>query len=192
VKGRRMGKATRAHHFVLSLRGGGGHVAFVPLLLLRNMKVTMLKIGDEVEVVVHRCEDYGVFARSGGGEEIFVTAPELSWSQPVNTHELLGKKITVKILRLNSAEDIWAASARHANAVSNPYREFLDAPPEKKFRAKVTHRWTPKLGIDVRLDNGARGKLLEHDENLKLGEIILVRIVEVDPGVAAHLVVQRV
>ena len=136
----------------------------------------MLKVGNEVAAVVYRCEDYGVYARSDDGEEIFVTAPELSWSLPANTYDLLGKKINVKILRFSSGNKSWVASARHAHDVPNPYREFLDVPPGTKFRARVTHLFRDGESY-VKLDNGTSGILSGHDENLKVGEIIFVKIV---------------
>ena len=154
----------------------------------------MLKVGDDVEVLVYLCEDYGLFAKGPNDEQIFIHMPEITWSRahPVDVIDFLNRMVNVKISKFVSEFNEWYASIRRAHGVPNPYDELLNVSPDRGFLAKVRTLWRPDgagVGNYVVLENGTYGRLLENDENLKINEEILVRIIEVDPS-KGELVVQ--
>ena len=77
----------------------------------------MLAVGDILSAVVYREEQYGVYLRHGE-VDIIVLAPDMSWTQhkPADCFDLIGKFVSVKLLRYIEDRSIWRASIKDARS----------------------------------------------------------------------------
>jgi ribosomal protein S1 len=142
----------------------------------------MLKIGETINALVYREEPYGVFLRYEGNE-IFVHLPELSWTdrRPANECGLMDKMIEVKIIRYDSKENQWSASARKVDGVENPYLEMSKAPDGFVFHGKIFMKSLGRYLVIFR--NGVTGELVDDTRGIpiEVGQGVSVSIVSIEP-----------
>lgn len=147
-----------------------------------------LEVGQKVEGVVSRVVDFGVFIDLGGIDGL-IHISELSWSRVKKTSSLfsVGDKVTAVVLNIDKEKGKVSLSIK--NLEGNPWDNI-----EQKYEigqiveGKVVRM--VQFGAFIELENGVDGlvhisqispkHVLKPDDELKVGQIIKVKIIDID------------
>lgn len=98
----------------------------------------MLRIGDIVDAVVRRIEEYGVYL-AADGDTILVLIPYIGWQRVRHPSAVvsIGQQVRVKIQRYCEEYGVYVGSIKAAHPELNPYLRLVALPPGTILRAKV-------------------------------------------------------
>src|ERR1043165_542541 len=141
----------------------------------------MLKSCDIVDMLVSKVEPFGLYGMSDD-EVVFVPIPELAWKPVRSPPDLfhVGDTVKVVILRMNDIDHHAVGSIRQLDRQGNPYLAIAQNVP-KDAAITGTVVFITKDWVTVELSNGCRGHFpSQNNQHYKRGEVVKVRIMEVD------------
>jgi len=147
-----------------------------------------LKIGQEVEGIVKKIVDFGVFVNIGGLDGL-IHISDLTWERINHPSEVLniGDKVKVKIINLDKKKNRISLSLKET--LPKPWDIFIQ---NKKVGDIVTGKVVKvfNFGLLVKLEEGVDGlvhiselsteRVKSPSDKLKVGDIIQVKIINID------------
>jgi len=154
----------------------------------RDELLASLEIGQQVAGVVSRVVDYGAFIDLGGADGL-VHISQLSWQRVRRVSDVIkeGDHVTVTVLDIDPEKGKVSLSLKDIN--DNPWHRIAEKYPIGSVVEGRVARLAP-FGAFVNLEEGVDGlvhisqiadrHLTKPDEALSIGDVIWVKVIDVD------------
>ncbi len=147
-----------------------------------------IEVGQKVEGTVSRLVDFGAFVDLGGADGL-IHISEMSWGRVKKASDVLkeGDKVTVSVLNVDKEKGKISLSLK--DVIENPWNNISEKYPVGEIVEGKVVRHVP-FGAFVELEPGVDGlvhisqiaqkHVVKAEDELKIGEIIKVKVMEVD------------
>jgi 4-hydroxy-3-methylbut-2-enyl diphosphate reductase len=155
----------------------------------RSEIFTKIEVGQSLEGTVSRLVDFGAFIDLGGGVDGLIHVSELSWKRVRKPSDILaiGDNVKATVIKFDPEKGKISLSLKDINA--NPWNNVTEKYPVGEIvEGKVAR--LAQFGAFITLEEGIDGlvhisqiadrRIAKPDEELTLGEIIKVKVVEID------------
>jgi len=147
-----------------------------------------IEVGQKVEGTVSRLVDFGAFVDLGGADGL-IHISEMSWGRVKKASDVLkeGDKVTVSVLNVDKEKGKISLSLK--DVIENPWNNISEKYPVGEIVEGKVVRHVP-FGAFVELEPGVDGlvhisqiaqkHVVKAEDELKIGEIIKIKVMEVD------------
>lgn len=147
-----------------------------------------LEIGSKVKGTVSRITDFGAFVDLGGVDGL-IHISEMSWGRITNPKEVLKEGQEVEVIILDVDKEKGKISLSLKDSANNPWSLAVEKYPVGSITEGKVVRMVP-FGVFVELEAGVDGlvhisqiankHVVKPEDELKVGEVIKVKVLEVN------------
>ena len=147
-----------------------------------------IEVGKKVSGTVSRLTDFGAFVNLGGVDGL-IHISEMSWGRITNPKEIVAEGDNVEVIILDVDKEKGKISLSLKDVVANPWSEVATKYPVDAIVEGKVVRVVPfgafvelEVGVDglVHISQIANKHVTKPEDELKIGEIITVKVIEVN------------
>lgn len=141
-----------------------------------------LKVGDEVDLVITRAEDYGLWS-TYGDFDVLILITEVSWTASFGSCKQVataGDRVKAKVIRLVPEERKASASMKACSSspwhADGPFRRGAEFDATVIRQVEAADRCDEAPGVLVQVLPGCLAMLCGESDDLAVGEMCRVRV----------------
>ena len=168
----------------------GGRKALIEKEILEKKAALFekLEIGSKVKGIVSRITDFGAFVDLGGVDGL-IHISEMSWGRITNPKEILKEGQEVDVIILDVDKEKGKISLSLKDSSNNPWTTAVEKYPVGSVTEGKVVRMVPfgafielEAGVDglVHISQIANKHVVKPEDELKVGEVIKVKVLEVN------------